>query len=318
MILFLSPSFAFASPRIIDLGTYNGRNIYVYAVNSSNHLAGSCQVSVSDSHPCFYNGTNWVDLGGFGGQIGFANSLNDSDQVVGVSYDANLKPHAFLWQTGVLTDLGDLSTFGSSAVAINNHGQVVGYSYIVQNQSHATLWENGQIKDLGTLPGGNISSANSINNNGDIVGISNVASGDYHAFVFRNNQMADLGGIKTNTTPLAVNDFRQFVGFTTNVPGADDAAFSYKNGNFVTLPWNSGPSWARDINNKGLVVGFGYNAPQGGVKHATLWVNNSVTELGSLSASGISEASSINDTNVIAGDSPDSSGINHAVLWTKN
>ncbi|MBI3486322.1 hypothetical protein HY025_05295 [Candidatus Daviesbacteria bacterium] len=320
-LLFLSPTLTFASPRLTDLGTYNGRSIRVNSSNINNHVVGSCIVdAIGDSHACFYNGTTWQDLGNFAKDFSSALSINDFDQIVGYGLDTTNTPRAFLWDKGVVKDLGGLSTLGSIAVAINNKGQIVGYSSMPQNHNHATLWENGQIKDLGTLPGGSTSGASAINDQGDIVGTSDTTSFNQHMFSYRNNQMADLGTLKANTSPLAINNQRQIVGFTTDSPGVDDSAFEYQNGSFVNLPWTSGnPSWANDINNHGVAVGFGYTAPQGGPRHATLWMNNSVTDLGGLSTihEG-SVASSVNDNGVIAGQSQDDSGIIHAVLWTQN
>lgn len=68
-------------------------------------------------------------------------------------------------------------------------------------------------------------------------------------------------------------------------------------------------SWAKGVNNAGQIVG--YSSTTGGDTHATLWVNTTAIDLGTL---GGSWAMGINNSGQIAGAATDRYGI-YAMLW---
>jgi chitinase len=113
------------------------------------------------------------------------------------------------------TTLGNREGFDTRAVAINNHGQIVGVSQI------------------------------------------NVAIGGLnHGFLYDNGvfTLFDVPGAKT-TSPLAINDQGQIVGYYVNQSGAH--GFLYENDVFIPLdvPGATG-TYATAINNRGQIVGF--------------------------------------------------------------
>jgi probable HAF family extracellular repeat protein len=87
-----------------------------------------------------------------------------------------------------------------------------------------------------------------------------------------------------------------------------------------TLPGGGG-SQAFDINSRGQVVGSSNTAsgcPNACERHAFLWEDGRMTDLGTLPPGGtLSSASSINARGQVVGSSTTSSGETHAVLWSK-
>lgn len=320
--LFLSPNLAFASPRIIDLGLYNGGDTVVYAINNLNQVAGYCLVNLLP-HACFYNGTNWVDLGTLGGEFSYAFGINDNDQIVGFSRTSSGATHGFLWQNGTMSELTSLSSYESAGSSINNQGQIAGYSYVDQTHKHATLWQNGSIVDLGTLPGGDISSANAINNVGVVIGTSNFDPTEiYHMFIWKDGLMTDVGLAGSyNTIPSSINDSNQVAGrvLAVPVPSTGPQAYFWSNGKYTRLPnLGTDPTVAMGINNIGVVVGYS-TIKFSNTTHAYAWYNNQITDLGVLSnVFNTSQATSINQKGVIAGFSVDDHFRTHGVLWVRN
>jgi len=187
------------------------------------------------------------DLGTLGVDPGYAFSMataiNTNDQVVGYSdyYDSAgnwFCQHAFLWASGTMRDLGTLGTdpggFACSyAAAINTNNQVVGYSDYYDSAGnwlgqHAFLWANGTMRDLGTLG-------------------------------------ADESGF-SNSTPYAVNDAGQVVGWSTyseNGVAKGNRAFLYQNGTMTDINTllSAGSGLVLEnalaINNRGQITAFG-------------------------------------------------------------
>ncbi len=110
---------------------------------------------------------------------------------------------------------------------INDRGQIVGVSTLSDNATfHAFLWQSGVMTDLGTLPGDMFSVAFGINNKGQIVGQSCNAGGACRAFIWQNGAMTDLNLL---------------------VPPHSKLYLTY----------------GGDINDRGWVVGYGYDRKSG-------------------------------------------------------
>ena len=172
----------------------------------------------------------------------------------------------------------DLGAFWPAA--IGPRGQVVGWTNATPNR--AVLWENGVLHDLGTLPGGDHAQAHGINAAGQIVGSGNSGTtGDIdHAILWDRGVPRDLG----------------------------------------TLPGGL-YSWANAISPSGRVIvgeseGGGGYGEEGGVRHAVIWNNGVITDLGGLGILAISGASAINPSGVIVGNAG-AGPMNHAFRWEK-
>ena len=219
-----------------------------------------------------------IDLGDLGGNNTEARSINDLTQIVGYTTASGNSGRAFLWQNGTMIDLGTLSG-ESAASSINNLTQVVGTSNNGVGSTLAFLWENGQMTDLGTL-GGTNAAANGINDLSQIVGSSTIPNGRLHAFLWENGTMQDLGTLTgVNSFAFAINDSSQIAGGFQLLSGEGRACIWY-NGTASDLntliPPNTG--WtlelARDINNKGEIVGSG---KLNGLNRAFLLRPNTIT-----------------------------------------
>ncbi len=202
-----------------------------------------------------------IDLGTLAASdpVSSATAVNDAGQVTGYSYtlsDGTIGSyHAFLltpadadangvpdqWFTGasgvneLMADLGTLGGSNSWGRDINNQGEVVGESDLEvsagQHFTHAFYWHDGTMTDLGTLhgdPSAGFSAASAVNANGVIVGWAEDEQSERRAFIYENGQMTDL-----NTQLYLLNEDGSKITPT------------------IVL------TEARDINDDGVIVGWG-------------------------------------------------------------
>ncbi len=242
-------------------------------------------------------------------------ALNDIGQVVGNPYpnpfDHTNYPGATLFDGTSLVYLGKLGALGANATAINNAGQVVGTSYTDTNPTiyQAYLYDHGTVLNLGFLPGGTTSRARGINARGDIIGTgdSTVYFGN-RSFLYHDGQMTDLGDLGGfSATAFAINDAGQIVGSSTGPATATQIgaveAFLYQGGLMTDLGGFGGRySSAQAINNAGQIVGAA-DYPNQGPRHAVLWQNGQVADLGVLGNGTSSFAYGINNSGQIVGTS---------------
>ncbi|HVF73251.1 MAG TPA: hypothetical protein VM940_16735 [Chthoniobacterales bacterium] len=238
-----------------------------------------------------------TDLGDFAGGEDYSQALdiNASSQVVGVGRNST-RFRAFLSSiapegNAVLVDLGALPQLPSTrANGINASGQIVGSSSD-GDKSRAFLWQpaaansaEGSMTELPGLPGErNSASATSINGAGQVVGYSRG-----HAWLWTPN-------VTNGTTGTAID--------------------------LGGLPEATG-SLAIDINDSGQVAGISFV----GAEHAFRWTPSqangpagSIIDLGGLpGGTGTSQATAINLTGAVAGNSFTATGQQHAVLWKPN
>jgi probable HAF family extracellular repeat protein len=187
-----------------------------------------------------------------------ATAVNDAGQVTGFSYtlndDGTAGYHAFLvtpadtdndgepnWFAGngsvntLMSDLGTLGGPNSWGRDISNAGDVVGESDLEtadsQHFTHAFIWHAGTMSDLGTLhtdPTSGFSAASAINTSGVIVGWAENEQSDRRAFIYEDGQMTDLN------TQL----------YLRNEDGS-------------TITPSIVLTEARDVNDDGVIVGWG-------------------------------------------------------------
>jgi probable HAF family extracellular repeat protein len=234
--------------------------------------------------------------------------------------------------------LGGSASAGSS---INNRGWVAGYSTLPGSITHATLWRNGTPTDLDTLGGPNSAVLWPVkNNNGIITGVAETADIDprdeawscsaffgvdtEHAcvgFVWDGGAMRALptfGG--TNGFATGTNNRGQVVGWA-EVADADPtcnqidqflgfhaAMWDTRHGDRIRqlppLPGDSA-SAATAINDSGQVVGISgdcANAVGGfSARHAVLWQNGSLTDIGNLGGVAWNTPMAINNDGMVVG-----------------
>ena len=132
--------------------------------------------------------------------------------------------------------------------------------------------------DLGTL-GGLTSEAVDMNERGQVIGVSTTASGAQRAFLWQGGKMSDLGML--------------------GKPSADSLR--------QRIPESEGVA----INDRGQVVGTSWTA--GGARHAFLWEQGRMRDLGALGG-GQSSAEAINNAGQVVGSSRTRDDP-HVFLW---
>lgn len=286
---------------VTDLGL--GR---AYDINSAGQVVGQSAAG----HATVWSGTTVTDLG-----LGIAYGINDSGQVVG--QDATSR--AVLWNGTIPTLLG--SGIGLSvAVSINNSGQVAGNYY----SGGATIWDGTTTTSLGGFP----TRAADINDAGQVAGYSSSLGG---ATIWNGTTPTilhvDTGNSVSTSSASGINNAGQVVGYVMQFAPAQAMLW---NGTTPTiLGTMGGGTFAHDINNTGLIVGYGggsigrFGAPPGQpFDHAFIWQGTTVQDLNNmLDSSGmgwtLESARAINDVGQIVGYGIQNSyGPAHAFLLT--
>lgn len=243
-------------------------------INSSGSVVGYFPIG-GNTHG-FVNVAGVItDLGTLGGANSVATAINNAGKIVGYSDDGVGNSRAFLYVGGVMTDLGTLGGPNSRADGINNRDDIVGSADVPPGpdaHSSAFLLRSGSLmQNLGRIevpnPEGG-SGAMDINEHRKIVGGSVVGpytppESMYHAFLYSCEEMKDLGTLGGQfSLAYAINKFGKVVGEASTPELMHNRAFSYQFGfmkNLGTLP-GGGFSSARDINDKGQIVGYALSA----------------------------------------------------------
>jgi len=205
-----------------DLGVLAGDSeAYGYALNDSQTVVGfSRSASQKDTAFIWDAGNGMRSLGTLGGQNSQAYFINESSTVVGYAQDHAGVDRAFVWQQQAgMYDLGGFEGQKTYAMKINDNGSVVGFAQDSEGKNRAVLWGTSVAVDLGTL-GGKGAIAYSINNSGIITGMSYDKDGNQKAFIWYQGLMVDLNSYLTS---------------------GDGWVLTY----------------ARAINDKGLITGYG-------------------------------------------------------------
>lgn len=249
-------AFLWNQTGIHDLSVSNDTDSWAWDINDKEQVVGRAFLPDGSSRAVIWDGDKVTDLGSFGGSSTMAMAINSGGQVAGWSDVKRPMPgmsgvfqggtHAFLWENGAMTDLSTDGAGCSWAWDINDLGQAVGMSQFSSRggptSQHAAMWENGAVTDLGAIPfaGREFSIAMSINNQGQVVGDSTVGLSPVpgepntmrhitHAFIWEKGKLYDMNDLIVQRGVWELNV-------------------------------------AADINDSGLIVGFGSYSPNGAHK----------------------------------------------------
>jgi probable HAF family extracellular repeat protein len=260
------------------------------------------------------------DLPGLGGTSNGGNSINDQTWVAGYARLPDRNRHAALWRNSLLTDLDTLGGPNSSVTwnVKNTAGIIVGISQTAtpeplgeswssaafystpNNVGYINLgfvWQNGQMRGLPNFPGGNNGFATGANNLGQVVG------------------WAENGVHDSTCCCTQVLQFRPAM-WTLGPPDQIHA--------LPLIPGDTSGA-ATAINDHGQIVGISGICDQAvgrhTAKHAVLWENGGVTDLGTFPAAWWNTPTAINQHGDIVGFAGDPAFVEgdvlHAFMWTR-
>ena len=278
------------------------------------------QEQIAAKHETHYQVSSLPTLGGTSSA---GNSINDQSWVAGFSrLTGNQARHATLWRNGSLLDLLTLGGPNSSVTwnVQNTQGIIVGISQTADPEplgeawSSAAfytgpfttgfinlgfVWEDGQgpMRGLPNFPGGNNGFATGANNLRQVVGW---AENDVHDPTCVSPQVLQFRpAMWTLGPPDQIQDLPLMPGDTSGAATA--------------------------INDNGQIVGISGICDQAvgrhTAKHAVLWENGGVTDLGNLGAQWWNTPTAINERGDIVGFAGDPAFVDgdilHAFMWTR-
>ena len=261
------------------------------------------------------------NLATLGGTSSGGNSINNQTWVAGYSRLAgNQSRHATLWRNGSLLDLGTLGGPNSSVTwnVKDTGGVIVGISqtatpeplgeywssaafygppYNIGFINLGFVWEQNQMRGLPTFPGGNNGFATGVNNLRQVVGW---AENGVHDGACVSPQVLQLRpAMWTLGPPDQIQDLPLIPGDTSGAATA--------------------------INDNGQIVGISGICDQAvgrhTARHAVLWENGGVTDLGNLGAQWWNTPTAINQRGDVVGFDGDPAFVEgdilHAFMWTR-
>lgn len=179
-----------------------------------------------------------------------------------------------------VTDLGPLPHVADEVrLSLNDAGQVAGWEDVGGGTLHPLLWSGGRPRDMGLPPDFLSGVARGLNGRGEAVGWASTGK--------------NLGdSLATTRACLFAGGKAKELG---TLGGRDSQAFG--------------------INDAGRIVGVSQLSPQ--VRHAFLYANGKMTDLGTLPGGAFSLAYAINGAGDVAGIADVPAHATHAVLWHK-
>jgi probable HAF family extracellular repeat protein len=322
---FAAHAFQWSNGVKTDLGALpGGASSAAFWINSSGWITGNSENGETDPlipglpevRAVLWKGGKIQDLGTLGGSSSFSQAINNRGQITGLALNGIPDPfsyyyqflyclpfqicppgatetRAFVWdEEGGMQDIGTLGGPDAFPSLINQRGQVAGFSYISAIPDpnvglppfHPFLWEKGKgMKDLGSFGGVQTASVNGLNERGEVVGgLALPGDQQIHPFLWDGEKLVDL------VAP-------PFGG-----------------------PGNGEANW---INDAGEVVGGGalpVSCPggRGHLRHAFLWREGVITDLGGLPETPVSAGIFINSKSQVVGFSRTCDfSIFNAFLW---
>lgn len=284
--------------RIVSLGTLGGDSSLANAIDPNGRVAGSAGVTYAKPHyfwqgrysdAFLWDGGTMSDLGHLPGSrtpTVFVSALNSRGDVAGAEFDGNGGGNiAFCRIAGKFTNLAPPGTIDSHAMGINDAGVVVGRACGSHGYA-AYAWTDGKLRPVGDAGAEGIE-ANGINNHNQIVGMAVVSLGPMDVHGRRRNCRAvvwDAGKRK---------DLGDLLGSRDDGPTYSDA--------FA-------------INDDGGIAGESY-AFDSGIRHACLWKDGKLLDLGALPDRPESSARALNRRGQVVGWSERPGHTRHAFFF---
>jgi len=261
------------------------------------------------------------NLATLGGTSSGGNSINNQTWVAGYSRLAgNQSRHATLWRNGSLLDLGTLGGPNSSVTwnVKDTGGVIVGISqtatpeplgeywssaafygppYNIGFINLGLVWEQNQVRGLPTFPGGNNGFATGANNLRQVIGWAE--NGVHDGACVSPQVLQFRPAMWTLGPPDQIQDLPLIPGDTSGAATA--------------------------INDNGQIVGISGICDQAvgrhTARHAVLWENGGVTDLGNLGAQWWNTPTAINQRGDVVGFDGDPAFVEgdivHAFMWTR-
>ena len=250
---------------LVNLGTAMGVSFSsAYGISESGQIAGEAYFGGSAPHAFYWDGSSITNLQTLGGARSYAYGVNDAGQVVGKAQASSGDYQPFYWDTG-LSGMQPLQNATGRAQAINNAGQVTGSFETAAGEAggfdRAFVWDNTNgVQILQPSEAEKETFAQAINGQGSIAGYSEAAGGQYQAFLWDTIDQVryDLGA---GSQGFGLNDLNVVVGEFDTASGKH--AFLHQGNGFIDLNTflPDGSGWvlqsAQDINNNGVIVGWG-------------------------------------------------------------
>jgi probable HAF family extracellular repeat protein/YVTN family beta-propeller protein len=274
-----SHAFIYTQGVMTDLGTLGGSFSTAMAINDRGWVTGHSSVAGNTgTHAFLYRDGVMVDLGALGGNS-FGRGINSAGDVVGTSFlaPASSVTRAFLYHNGTMVNLGSLGG-NSSAVGIDDAGRVYGNW---GSPVRAFVYENGEMRAF-EPPDGAPLSVTRVTRSGDVIGERSTPD-DTRGFLYRDGVFHDLGSISRTLRPKSLN--------ATTVVGEGRWFFPQSRAALldggsaldlealmsqVDLVLNT----AEDINDAGVIVGWGVRAADPNRPRAYLLSPQRLTSLG--------------------------------------
>ncbi|BEL05960.1 hypothetical protein Q0Z83_041510 [Actinoplanes sichuanensis] len=300
--------------RTVRLGTLGGAAGVPLALNDHGAVVGWSNTAGGALHPFLWQHGRMTDLGTLDrveGGWGMATDINRNGVAVGQSDRGGVR-HAVRWQGGKITDLGTLGGVSASAAAVNDHGVIVGGRTMPDGVLRAFLWRDGRLTDL-DVPGGGDVVVTDINNSDQVVGFAMPTDRPAFAFLWQRGTVTVLPTSRYGGQARAINDRGVVVGKVFGAEGGLAVRW-WRGGSTMlgTLP-DGDASGARDINDRGVILGAGNVGPHSLEDHAFLWDRGVLRDLDP--ARVPESATALNNRGEIIGTVPGPAGAGIAALF---